>query len=72
VDGQASTVVELEDDDFERVARAVGAEQQRPARLVVSLLERVARERMLGRVNDVVVGDAMLARCAMNLRTVLV
>jgi hypothetical protein len=27
---------------------------------------------MLGRVNDVVVGDAMLARCAMNLHTVLV
>jgi hypothetical protein len=72
VDRQSTTVVELEGDDLEQVAGPIGTEEQRTARLVLSLLERVAHNRMFDRVQDVLVGDAVPARCAMNLHTVLV
>jgi hypothetical protein len=54
-------LVELQDDELEEVACAVGAEQQWSARLVVTIFEGVAGERVRSGVDDVVVRDAILA-----------
>ncbi|HEY5294151.1 MAG TPA: hypothetical protein VIJ70_01585 [Gaiellaceae bacterium] len=68
---QPAAVIEFEDDDFEQVARAIGTEQQGAARFIVSFLKRIAGKRMLDRVNNVFVSDAVLARRAVNLHTAL-
>jgi hypothetical protein len=69
VDRQPPTVVELEDDDLEQVRVPIWPEDQRPPRFVVSLLERVAGERMLDCVNDVLIWDPVPARCRVNIHT---
>jgi hypothetical protein len=46
VDHKPTTIVEFQDDELEEVACAVGAEQQRSARLVVTVFECVAGERV--------------------------
>jgi hypothetical protein len=69
VDRQPSTIVEFKDDDLEQVRLPIRPEKQRPARFVISLLDRVAGQRMFDRVDDVVVSDAVLARCGADLHT---
>ena len=72
MDRDPVAVVEFEDDDLEQVARSVGAEDERPARLAVPLLKRIADEGLLDRMVDVVVGDAVFACCLVDLHTRLV
>lgn len=60
MDRDPVATVEFEHDDLEQVAGPVGAEQQRPARLAVALFEGVTDNRLLDRVADVLVGDAVL------------
>jgi hypothetical protein len=72
VNREPPTLVELKDNDFEQVTRPIGTEMQRAARLIVSFLERIAHERVLDRVKNVIVGDAVLAPCGMDLHTALV
>jgi hypothetical protein len=69
VNRQAPTVVELKDDDLEQVRTPIRPEEQRPPRFVLSLLERVAGERMLDGVDDVVIRDPVPARCRVNFHT---
>jgi hypothetical protein len=69
VDRDPVAVVEFEDDDLEEVAGSVGAEEERAPRIAVALLERVADERLLDRVADVVVGDSVFPCCFVDLHT---
>jgi hypothetical protein len=69
VDHEPTTIVELQDDELEEIACAVGSEQQCSARLVIAVFECVAGERMRSGVDDVVVRDAMLASRAVKFHT---
>jgi hypothetical protein len=69
VDRQPPTIVELKNDNLKQVRLPIGAKNQRPPRFVISLLERIAGERMLDRVKDVFIRDTVLARCGVNLHT---
>jgi hypothetical protein len=69
VDHKPTTIVEFQDDELEEVACAVGSEQQRSARLVVTVFECVAGERVRSGVDDVVVRDAVLASRAVQFHT---
>jgi hypothetical protein len=60
VDHEPAIVVEFQDDGLEEVAGTIGTEQQCPARLVVTILECEAGDRVRSGVDDVVVRDAVL------------
>lgn len=59
---QPPAVVELENDDLEQVGPTIRPEEQRPAWFVVSFLECVAGKRLLDRMKDVSLGNAVIAR----------
>lgn len=67
-DRKLATIIELENDDLEHVARPIGAEMQASDRLL--LRSNVVRSQgVLDRVEDVSISDAVRSGRLMNLHT---
>jgi hypothetical protein len=60
VNGEPASVVELENDDLEEIRRSIGSEEERATRFAASFLKRVAGERVLDGVGDVLISDPVL------------
>jgi hypothetical protein len=69
VDHETTAIVELEDDQFKKVAGSICAEHERSVRLIVSLLERETRDRVANGMNDVCIGDPVFPCGTMNIHT---